>query len=82
MKEGALQKGQPEARAVPNVREGVPQKGVILFFMWMQADKPLIRPSGACGEKPASLSLKKGSHACGLHRLDRLQQIGSPQSCE
>jgi hypothetical protein len=33
-KEGALKKGLPEARAVPNDREGVPQKGVLLFFLW------------------------------------------------
>ena len=32
LKEGALQNGLPEPEAIPNDREELAQKGVILFF--------------------------------------------------
>ena len=35
LKEGALQNGLPELVVIPNDREGLAQKGVILFFqLW------------------------------------------------
>ena len=39
LKEGALQKGLPEPVAIPNDREELAQKGVILFFQLWQVPK-------------------------------------------
>ena len=40
LKEGALQNGLPELVVIPNDREGLAQKGVILFFqLWCVAER-------------------------------------------
>jgi len=40
LKEGALQNGLPEPVAIPNDREELAQKGVILFFqLWCVAER-------------------------------------------